>query len=163
MVVRGLSAAGRGEAAHAIATRYLEGLHRVYGANTPHTLWESCAPDVDEPGLKPYRDERVKPDFVGWSGLGPIAMLVESVIGLEVDAPASLVEWTIRRTDEHGVRGLGAGGEGRVDLVCAARGGTGEPAVVAARSTRALTLRIRRGSELREVALGPGREARVVA
>jgi len=160
MVVRGLTEAGKGDAAHGIAAAYLAGLRRVYDANDPHTLWESVAPDRDEPGIKPYGPLRVKPDFVGWTGLGPIAMLLESVIGIDCDAARGVIDWTIRRTDEHGVRRLNVGAGARADLLCQARS-AGSPATVIARSGRDVVLRLRRGARNEERALAAGAEQRL--
>jgi hypothetical protein len=156
MVVRGLACAGAGDVAHGIATRYLAGLRRVYDSCSPHTLWECCAPDTDAPGLKPYSPDRVKPDFVGWSGLGPISILIENVIGVDVDSPGGIVEWTVRRTDEHGVRGLPVGGGARADLVCKERRTASEPASLHARSQRGILLRVRRGKQVDERRLAAG-------
>jgi glycogen debranching enzyme len=163
MVVRGLAGAGRAETAAEIATAYVEGLRRVYDANEPHTLWECCAPDRDEPGLKPYGPERVKPDFVGWSALGPIAMLVENVVGLDADALAGAVQWTITRTDEHGVRGLPVGPGTRADLLCRARAGVAAPVVLSVRSERAFTLSVRAGEREVVERVPAGREVTVTA
>ena len=44
--------------------------------------------------------------YVGWSGLGPIAMLIEDVIGLETDAPNNTVTWELTRMDTHGIKNL---------------------------------------------------------
>lgn len=162
MVVRGLAAAGYGDLAHEVALRYLEGLRRVFDAIEPHTLWECCAPDVDRPGLKPYSGETVKPDFVGWSGLGPIAMLMENVIGIESNAAEGTVDWTIRRADEHGITGLGVGDGASADFRCARRGAAAEEAVVTVRTGRDLVLRLRRGRAFREARCAAGSENRLV-
>ena len=156
MVVRGLVQAGQGDAAHQIATRYLAGLRRVYDFSDPHTLWECCAADSDVPGLKPYSQEHVKPDFVGWSGLGPISILLENVIGIDVDAAGGTVEWSVRRADHHGVRGLPVGGGARADLLCDERRSPSEPASLHACSQREILLRIRRGDRVLERRLAAG-------
>ena len=97
---------------------------------------------TDLPGLAACTEERVKPDFVGWTGIGPIAMLIENVLGLDVDAPAGKVTWDIRLTEEHGVRDLSVGG-GKVDLCCAARGSSDETAAVSVRADGERELRVR--------------------
>ena len=63
-------------------------------------MWENYAPEYVKPGKK------AKKDFVGWSALGPIALLIESVIGIDVDAPTNTITWNIHRTDVHGVDNL---------------------------------------------------------
>jgi hypothetical protein len=156
MVVRGLLKAGQGDVAHEIACRYLAGLERVFAANEPHTLWESCAPDIDRPGRKPYAPLPVKPDYVGWSGLGPIAMLLENVIGIDVDAAAGIVGWTVRLTEEHGVTQLPVGGGATAEMTCAARRSPEDRARVRLRSERALHIRVSRGTSAAEARVDPG-------
>ena len=41
------------------------------------TVWENYAPDAPAPGRP------AKPDFVGWSGIGPIMYLLGFAIGLQ--------------------------------------------------------------------------------
>lgn len=74
----------------------------------------------------------VKPDFVGWSGLGPIAGLIEDVIGIQADAPTHTVTWNLTRTDRHGVANLAIGSSGMIDLVAAARASTTAPVAITA-------------------------------
>ena len=96
MVTRGLQTAGAGDEAHRIAVKYLDGLVKTFDNVTPHTLWECYAPESFQPGLAAYTGKLVKPDFVGWTGLGPIAMLIENIIGIDLDAPARCLTWDIR-------------------------------------------------------------------
>lgn len=117
MITRGLMRAGRGDVAHGIASRYLEGLARTYREVEPHTLWECNAPEFFKPGMVAYGNRLVKPDFVGWTGIGPIAMLIENILGIELDAPARAIGWTIRMPGRQGIRNL-LFGEKPVDLLC---------------------------------------------
>ena len=78
--------AGRHDVAHAIALKYLQGLQRTYAKAEPHTLWECNSAEDDAPGITGIETRKtVKPDFVGWSGIGPTAMLIENVIGIDID------------------------------------------------------------------------------
>lgn len=156
VVTRGLMQAGRGDVAHAVATRYLQVLWRTYRDVTPHTLWECYSPEGDQPGLAAYTRDRVKADFVGWTGIGPIAMLIENILGLDVDVPERAVTWDIRLTAEHGIRRLAFGAGHHVDLVCSARKRADAPARVEAESDTALRLIVRCGDRSCEAALEPG-------
>ena len=147
MITRGLQTAGRGDVAHEIAVRYIDGLVRTYRKIRPHTLWENYAPEQDRPGLS--AGHRVKPDFVGWSGIGPIAMLIENVLGVDVNGAARTIEWDIRLTEEHGVRQLPVGMTGHADLSCRRRRSPAAPAAVEILSDTDLTLRLRRGKVTR--------------
>ena len=158
MITRGLMQAGRGDVAHEIALAYLAGLARTHAAVEPHTLWECNSPEYDAPGLQAYTRKRVKPDFVGWSGLGPTAMLIENILGLDIDVPAGRVEWDIRLTEEHGLRQAPVGREARADLVCAARDGADAPAQVCVRSDSDLTVCLRAGDRVAEEVVTAGQE-----
>ena len=146
MVTRGLALVGRGDEAHRIATAYLGALARTCHAVAPHTLWEAYSPESDAPALAAYTEQRVKPDFVGWTGIGPIAMLLENIIGIDAHAAARTVTWDLRLTGEHGVERLvvGPGGQ-RADLRCAARASARAGADVTVRCDGPLRLILRRG------------------
>jgi glycogen debranching enzyme len=159
MITRGLMRAEQGDVAHAIAMAYLGGLARTYKFVTPHTLWECYSAEEDLPGRAAYTRERVKPDFVGWSGIGPIAMLIENVLGIDLDAPAREVHWTLRLTEEHGIRQLAVPG-GHLDLLCAFRGSPEDPAQVEVQSDAHLTIHIDRGEMTATVETQPGRLVR---
>jgi len=161
MVTRGLMQAGRGEVAHDIATRYVQALYRTYRDVTPHTLWECYSPEADQPGLAAYSRTRVKGDFVGWTGIGPIAMLIENIIGIDLDVPERRITWDIRLTAEHGVKQLAVGKGRRMDLICRSRKKAADPAVVQVVSDVPITLILRCGKRASEVALKPGNQREV--
>ena len=78
MVVKGLDAVGETDAAHRLAKRQVEAFAKVY-ADTG-TIWESYDPERVAPG-KLY-GAPVRRDFVGFSGVTPIALLLEDVFGI---------------------------------------------------------------------------------
>lgn len=156
VITRGLMRSGEGDEAHRIAVKYLNGLVKTFDSVKPHTLWESYAPESFRPGLTAYTGELVKPDFVGWTGLGPIAMLIENVIGIDLDAPARRLTWDIRLTEEHGVEKLGYGG-GHVTVRCARRAGLSAPAHVELCSDTDLSVVIRCGDRCRRSRICAGK------
>ncbi|NQU10900.1 hypothetical protein HQ590_08930 [bacterium] len=160
MIARGLMLAGQGDEAHRIAVNYLHGLARTYQTVTPHTLWECYCPESCQPGRAAYTGKRVKPHFVGWTGLGPIAMLIENVLGIDVDAPARKLVWDVRLTEEHGIDNLGFG-DGRVALRCARRASPRARARVEVRSDVDLTVMIRCAGRKRTARVRPGRVLRL--
>jgi hypothetical protein len=98
---------------------------------------------------------RAKDDFVGWSGLAPVAGLFEYVFGLHADAPSGRLLWDVRLLDGHGVRGYPFGRDGVLDLSCAARSSATEEPEIQVRSTVPLELVIRwEGREKTVVTLG---------
>ncbi len=147
MITRGLMRAGRSDTAHAIAAKYLDGLARTFTEFEPHTLWECNAPDLFKPGLRPYEGGFVKPDFVGWSGIGPIAMLIENILGLDLDAPARKIVWHVRMPGAHGLKNVMFGGHA-TDLLC--EPGPGGRRRFTVRGTGRFRLDIRCGAAGRE-------------
>ena len=137
MVLKGLAACGQNELAHQIAKNHLHNVVQVFESDdTPwlgadqfrqffhltdlsyddkHTLWENYAPDVIKPG------SHSKPGYVGWTGVPPIAVLLEDVFGLSQDAVSNHLTWKVRLIEEHGVRRYPFGSNGVLDLKCHAR------------------------------------------
>jgi len=137
MVLKGLADSGWDELAHEIGKNHLENVVKVFesedvrwmGAeqfrqyfhltdlkyDDRHTLWENYAPDFITPG------SHSKPGYVGWTGVPPIAVLLEDVFGLDQDAVSNRLTWRIRLTEEHGVRRYPLGPTGMVDLYCRPR------------------------------------------
>jgi hypothetical protein len=79
------------------------------------SIWEHFAPDAGGEG-------RGRHDFVGWTGITPVAVLFEYVLGLRSEALRDELVWDVRRTDEHGAYRYPFGKAGKLDLVCDARG-----------------------------------------
>jgi hypothetical protein len=92
MVIRGLEKYGYGELAREIALKHLALVADVYSQTG--TIWENYAPDLTEPGTI-FAGLRVRKDFVGWSGIGPILYLLEYAIGLRASAPDNRLTWII--------------------------------------------------------------------
>lgn len=89
--IRGMKENGRSALAREAAIRYLQTVCQV--ANDPvygNTIWECYSPSEYRPATA-EAGEIVRADFVGWSGLAPIAMLIENIIGLSFDATKNTV------------------------------------------------------------------------
>jgi hypothetical protein len=158
MVLKGLNANGQHELAHAIAKNHLDSVVQVFESDdTPwlgadqfrqffhlddlkyddkHTLWENYAPDVIRPG------SHSKPGYVGWTGIPPIAVLFEDVLGLSQDAVLSHLTWHIRHIEEHGVRRYPFGSNGVLDLKCNARNSENDRPTIEIHSNVPLTLKL---------------------
>jgi glycogen debranching enzyme len=135
MILRGLDRAGYYDLAHEISREDLDNVVRVY--KDTGTLWENYAPERAAQG------NRAKDDFVGWSGLAPIAGLFEYVFGLRADAPNGRLLWDVRLLESHGVHRYPFGRNGILDLSCAERSSATEEPQIEARSTVPLELVIR--------------------
>ena len=69
-------------------------MERTYTEYEPHTIWEAYAPDYAKPATTVGDNKNVRPDFCGWSALGPISIYLEYVLGFHtVNAFTKTVEW----------------------------------------------------------------------
>lgn len=132
MVLKGLHTAGYDALAHEIARRHLDYVLMVY--ERTGTVWENYSPENIAPG------NPAKPDFVGWSGITPIAILFEYVFGLKPNVPNDTLEWDVRLLDAHGISGYPYGNDGILDLRCQKRTSPNEKPVIAAKSNIPVTL-----------------------
>jgi hypothetical protein len=113
MVLRGLTRHGYDDLAHVIGRNHLDNVVAVF--ERTGTVWENYAPEIVAAG------NPAKGDFVGWGGLGPVAVLFEHVMGLRPDVPSNTLIWDVRLTEAHGVRQYPFGTQGLLDVRVAAR------------------------------------------
>jgi hypothetical protein len=135
MILRGLDRAGYNDLAHEISREDLDHVVKVY--QDTGTLWENYAPE------RPSQGNKAKADFVGWSGLAPIAGLLEYAMGLRADAPSGRLLWDVRLLECHGINDYPFGEEGVLDLTCAARSASTEEPEVEISATVPLELVVR--------------------
>ena len=149
MVLRGLTNFGQDALAHEIGRGHVENVAAVFGQT--HTLWENYAPDAVTPGNK------AKKDFVGWTGLSPIAVLLEYCLGLRAAVSRRVLVWDVRLLEEHGVEHYPFGLDGLLNLRCQARANAAQAPVIDASSTVPMTLEVRWAGGARSMVLGhPG-------
>jgi hypothetical protein len=167
--IQALVGAGRRDLARAATDNHLRNLLQVYTDFVPdldelaeeargdgtRTLWELYAPDHVEPGTRWDAGLLGRQDFVGWTGLGPIALLLEQSIGLEPDAPADTLTLHLHRTDRHGVDGYRFGDQ-LVDLEVAQRSSADAPATITISTTDAMTLLVESAGQWFDFALERG-------
>ncbi|HPR83573.1 MAG TPA: trehalase family glycosidase [Pontiellaceae bacterium] len=95
--------------ADAAAENLLAHMFRTYKTYEPHTIWECYSPSRDTPANHGRR--RVRPDFCGWSALGPISLFIENVMGFhQINALERKVDWRLYQTTKHGLKHLRFGG-----------------------------------------------------
>ncbi len=92
MVIKGLEYYGYYDLAQELATKLVALQARTYQSYTPATIWECYNPSQDAPSTEHGR--RARPDFCGWSALGPISLMIENVIGIHtVSAIDRSIQW----------------------------------------------------------------------
>lgn len=111
MVLKGLRTHGYDGLAHEIGLNHLETVWQVY--QRTDTFWDHYAPETADSG------EPAIEDYVGWTGLTPISILLEDVIGISTDWPLRQVVWDRRLKDagEYGVQNYPLGSNGVADII----------------------------------------------
>lgn len=82
-----------------------------------------------------------KPDFVGWSGLGPIELLIEDLLGIQANGLEKRLDWRLCRADRHGIENLRFGGI-TASLVSARRSSLDSPAEISVSTDKPFELRV---------------------
>lgn len=108
MVIDGLWRKGYRAEAQQIAENHYAAVFEVW--KQTGTFWEYYAPERIEPGFM------ARKDFVGWTGLPPIALFIEYILGVKSDYSQRKIEWNIIHTEAHGVERYPFGPDGTVDL-----------------------------------------------
>lgn len=96
-VIKGLEACGEETFATEATEKYLNAMFEVFKKRG--TVFENYMPEKFEP-------ESGKGDFVGWTAVGPITLLIENVLGFRPDGVRNKLIWRLTRTDKHGIRKL---------------------------------------------------------
>lgn len=109
MATKALERYGYTDLADELAEKVLMQQLRTYHEVDPHTIWECYSPSANRPSVEYKR--RVRPDFCGWSALGPISLFIENVLGFhEISAVRREVRWRLRpEKGMHGIRRLAFG------------------------------------------------------
>lgn len=132
MVLRGLTKIHRDDLAYDIACNHVDSVVKVFGDTG--TFFENYAPEKIE--------GRSRKNFVGWTGLPPIAELFEYVFGIRPDVPNGKLVWDVRLTDAFGVDKYPFGRDGLLNLHCAKRSSTKEEPRVSIESSKDLMVEL---------------------
>ena len=133
-IIKGLEKCGYEDFATEASDKYLTAMAAVF--KDTGTVWENYAPE--EP-LRPGNP--AERDFVGWTGDGPIALLIENILGFRCDGVRHRLTWHLTRTDRHGIEKLRLG-NATVSVICAARADAAAPALVSVDTDRPFELSI---------------------
>ena len=157
MIIKGLELYGYEDFATEATEKYLKGMAAVF--KQTGTVWELYAPDLERPGSGSQGltgKHQARPDFVGWSGCGPISLLIENVIGLRPDAIHNRMVWHLHRTDRHGIEHLRVG-PATLTFLCKKRESPGAAATVTLESDQAFEVKIVHPKGTTNVVLEPGK------
>lgn len=134
MVLRGLTENGKDSLAYEIAKNFYDNAMLVY-KNTG-TFWENYAPETANHG-HPARD-----NFVGWSGIIPITILIEYILGIQVNKEKNEIVWHIKETDRHGIENLYIGDGDYISLICEKRSSDSEKPVISVKGGKNIKIRV---------------------
>lgn len=92
--LKGFAEYGYYEEAHDTALTLLDHMYKTFAEYEPHTIWECYSPTEYKPATQTDNETIVRPDFCGWSALGPISIYIEFVLGFyEINAFENVVKW----------------------------------------------------------------------
>ena len=135
MVLRALDSCGMYDKARVLAKNHHSAVVKVF--EDTGTFWENYAPDYIA------RGESGMTDFVGWSGLPPIAVYLEYVIGIRPHGKDHIIEWRVGETARHGVENYPVGTDSVIDLVCEARANEKERPKITAKTVSGVPVRVK--------------------
>lgn len=156
--IKGIQSVGEDAFAKKVSEKYLEGLYQVFLSTG--TLWENYAADQINgqfvPGVHDhYPDQYCRPDFVGWTGVGPIALLIENVLGFRVNGADKVLTYDLRRTDRHGIENLQMA-DITTTIICEERKRSEESPVIRVTSDKPYQLLVLFDNDSYEFSIEPG-------
>lgn len=154
MTLKGLEVNDFTDEARMFSQKYLDGLLEVFLKTG--TLWETYAPMKDSLG-NIHQDNGARRDFVGWTGLGPITLLLENIIGITLDPINKKINWDLSRLDLHGIKNLSVG-KNTLSLISKPRKSRNEYSLDldTTKCSEKINLVIKNMGKKREITLDPG-------
>ena len=84
MAIKALDGCGETALARDIARKVIFHIYGTWKTFEPHTIWECYSPTETKPATYAKQEGMTaRPDFCGWSALGPISLFIEDVIGIK--------------------------------------------------------------------------------
>lgn len=147
MVMNGLIEKGYRKQAREIALSHYKQVFEVY--KKTGTFWEYYAPESAEPGFM------ARKEFIGWTGLAPIAELIEFIIGIRSDFTQNRIVWDLNLTEANGVERYPFGPDGLITLKAAPRRTAAEEPRITVNSNVAFELTLRYGGKEKKITVTP--------
>lgn len=148
MVITGLVEKGYRKLAYDIAVNHYNNVLKVYRKTS--TFWEYYSPETAEPGFM------ARPDFIGWTGLPPIAVLIEHLFGIRSHVYEKKLTVDVNLTDEYGIDRYPYGTDGLVSVRVKARSSVEQEPQVEINSNVTFELTIHWGNKQKTVAIKNG-------
>jgi hypothetical protein len=150
MVITGLDRKGYTALAKEIAANHFNQVLEVY-RNTG-TFWEYYAPEAAEPGFM------ARKDFVGWTGLPPIAIFIEYVLGIRSNYSENKITWDVTQKEAHGIERYPFGPDGLITFQVKKRTSTDDTPAITVESNVAFELTVLWGKgQQKTVSVNPGK------
>jgi hypothetical protein len=118
MVISGLVDKGYRKLAYDITMNDYNNVLKVF-ENTG-TFWEYYAPESAEQGFM------ARKDFIGWTGLPPIAELIEYIFGIRANLQDNKITVDVNLTDGYGIERYPYGSNGLISFKVAKRSSASE-------------------------------------
>ncbi len=120
MVIEGIYRYGDLDLARRAVENYLKFMDRTSDNSQHNSLMEVYDPETGKRSLNADGAES-KDDFVGWTGLGPVAMLIENYLGFRVNGIEKSLLWDLKIMERHGIENLRVGIDNYVDIIASAK------------------------------------------
>jgi glycogen debranching enzyme len=148
MVITGLKRKNFKSLAFELALKHHQQVGEVY--KKERTFFEYYAPEFTAPGFL------ARPDFIGWTGLVPISILIESIFGISTNIQQQLIEWDINLTEEHGIDKYPVGKDGLISFHCANRSNAKQKPQLMIESNIAIKLKVSWTGGAGDIDIKPG-------
>lgn len=107
MGIKALERYGYQDIADRSAETLVRFMQQTYEEYEPATIWEAYCPVAPKPSRAKRNSHDVRPDFCGWSALGPISLFIENILGFHnINAHQNKIEWRLRTEGREGKQGI---------------------------------------------------------
>lgn len=149
MVMKGLYQKGYRKLAREICLSHYSQVFEVY--KKTGTFWEYYAPESAEQGFM------ARKEFIGWTGLAPIAELFEFIIGVQGDYAERRITWDMNLTEANGIERYPFGPDGVITLKADARRNVNEEPKITVDSNIDFELVARYGGKEKTISVTAGK------
>ena len=148
MLISGLVDKGYRELAYDITMNHYRNVLEVY--EKTGTFFEYYAPESAEPGFM------ARKDFVGWTGLPPIAELIEYIFGIRANYEENHITLDVNLTDAYGIDRYPYGEDGNISFKVARRSSPTEKPKVTIKTNVPFKMTLMWGSQKAEIEVKAG-------